>query len=157
AHVPEKWEPVFREGHAPVMTATCRESCCSATPRLSVSELFERGFRRNRAAPLSIEGAPGRDANGNTTRFSLDLAGGKIAAVSFRASSCATLIAYCEYIAEAVPGLRLDIARELTAVDLAEAVPGVPALKHERAVLAVAAFRAALAAASSHAQTEVGE
>src|SRR5262249_40711208 len=152
-----KWKPVFRKGHAPAMTATCRESCCSVMPRLSVSELFERGFRRNRAAPLSIEGAPCRDADGNTARFSVDLAGGKIAAVSFRASSCATLIAYCEYVAEAVPGFRLEIARELTAANLAEAVPGVPALKRERAVLAVAAFRAVLLAASSHAQTEVGE
>jgi len=36
------------------------------TPRLTVSELFERGFRRNRAAPLPIEGATVPDADGNT-------------------------------------------------------------------------------------------
>ena len=126
------------------MTSACREACCSVTPRHTVSELFERGFRRNRAAPLPIEGAQLTDAEGNGARFSIDLADGKISDVGFRASSCATLIAYCEFIAEIAPGFRLEIARELTATNLVETLPGVPALKRERAVLAVAAFRAAL-------------
>jgi hypothetical protein len=139
------------------MTAPCREACCSVTPRRTVSELFERGFRRNRAAPLPIEGAALTDADGNTARFSLDVTGGKIVRAAFRASSCATLIAYCECIAEAVPGFRLDIAQGLTPANLVEGLPGVPALKRGRAVLAVAAFRAALAAASSLAETEIGE
>jgi len=120
------------------------------TPRLTVSELFERGFRRNRAAPLPIEGAAFTDAEGNTARFSVDVTDATIAGVSFRASSCATLIAYCEYIAEVTPDLRLDIASAFTAASLVEALPGVPALKRARAVLAVAAFRAALAQASDH-------
>jgi NifU-like protein involved in Fe-S cluster formation len=130
------------------MTATCREPCCSATPRLTVSELFERGFRRSRAAPLPIEGPVLTDADGNMARFSLDVAGGKIADASFRASSCATLVAYCEFIAEVIPSSRLDVAIDLTPADLIERVPGVPALKRDRAVLAVAAFRAALARAN---------
>jgi NifU-like protein involved in Fe-S cluster formation len=132
------------------MTAPCRDACCSVTPRLSVSELFERGFRRNRTAPLSIEGAAFTDAEGNTARFSVSITGVTIAAVSFRASSCATLIAYCEYLAEVTPGFRFDIATAFTATSLVEALPGVPALKRARAVLAVTAFRAALAQASEH-------
>jgi NifU-like protein involved in Fe-S cluster formation len=131
------------------MTAACREACCSVTPRLTVSELFERGFRRNRAAPLTIEGPPCTDAEGHAARFSLDLRDGKLTGIGFRASSCATLIAYCEYIAESAAGARPAIARELTAQNLAEAVPGVPALKRERAVLAIAAFRAALVEANN--------
>jgi NifU-like protein involved in Fe-S cluster formation len=127
------------------MTAACRDACCSMTPRLTVSELFERGFRRNRAAPLPIEGTPCTDSDGNSARFSIDVADGKIAGIGFRASSCATLIAYCELIAEIARGFRLEIARELTAANLVEALPGVPALKRHRAVLALAAFRAALA------------
>ena len=130
------------------MTATCREACCSVTPRLTVAELFERGFRRNREAPRAIEGAACAGAEDNTVSFSLDVANGKIAAVGFRASCCATLIAYCEYIAEIVPGFGPSIARELTATNLADSGPGVPALKRDRAVLAIAAFRAALLAAS---------
>jgi NifU-like protein involved in Fe-S cluster formation len=127
------------------MTAPCREACCSVTPRLTVSELFERGFLRNRTAPLPIEGAALTDADGNTARFSVDTIGETIAGVSFRASSCATLIAYCEYLAEVTPGFRFDIASAFTATSLVEALHGVPALKRARAVLAVAAFRAALA------------
>jgi NifU-like protein involved in Fe-S cluster formation len=130
------------------MTAACREACCNAAPRRTVGELIERGFRRNRDAPLPIEGGACADADGNTARFSVEVADGRIVAAGFRASSCATLIAYCEFIAEVAPGFRLEIARGLTAANLVEGLPGVPALKHERAVLAVAAFRAAVAAAS---------
>ena len=129
------------------MTATCREACCSVTPRLTVSELFERGFRRSRTAPLPIEGAAFTDADGNTARFSVDVTDATIAGVNFGASTCVTLIAYCEYLAEVTPGFRLDIASAFNATSLVEALPGVPALKRARAVLAVAAFRAALAQA----------
>ena len=130
------------------MTATCREACC-APPRLSVSELFERGFRRNRAEPLSIRGHTCDDTAGNFARFSLDLNGARIASIGFNASSCATLIAYCELIAETLAGLSHEIARALTAQQLVDSLPGVPVLKHERAVLAIAAFRSALAAISN--------
>jgi NifU-like protein involved in Fe-S cluster formation len=130
------------------MTATCREACCSVTPRLTVAELFERGFRRNREAPRAIAGSPCTGAEDNTATFSLDVAEGRITAIGFQASCCATLIAYCEYIAEIAPGFRFEIARGLTAADLVESVPGVPALKRDRAVLAIAAFRAALLAAA---------
>ena len=134
------------------MTATCREARCSVTPRHTVSELFERGFRRNRAAPLPIEGAQLTDAEGNTARFSIAVADGRIAGIGFRVSTCATLVAYCEFIAETVPGFRPEIARGLTATNLVEAVPGVPPLKRERAMLAVAALRAVLASLSSFEQ-----
>jgi NifU-like protein involved in Fe-S cluster formation len=129
------------------MTATCREACCSATPRLTVAELFERGYRRSREAPRSVEGEACTGAEDNTASFSLDVADGRVAAVGFRASCCATLIAYCEYVAEIAPGFGLSIARELTATNLVDSLPGVPALKRDRAVLAIAAFRAALLAA----------
>jgi NifU-like protein involved in Fe-S cluster formation len=126
------------------MTAACREPCCNVTPRLTVAELFERGFRRNREAPLPIQGARCASADGNDASFSLAVNGQTIAAVCFQASCCATLIAYCQYLAEIAPGFRFAIARRLTARNLVASVPGVPALKQNRAVLAIAAFRAAL-------------
>jgi len=129
------------------MTATCREACCSAAPCLTVAELFERGFRRNREAPRTIVGASCTGAEDNTAAFSLDITDGRVTAVGFRASCCATLIAYCQYVAEIAPSSRLELARELTAANLVDSVPGVPALKRDRAVLAIAAFRAALLAA----------
>ncbi|HJS07751.1 MAG TPA: iron-sulfur cluster assembly scaffold protein [Pirellulales bacterium] len=112
---------------------------------MTVSELLERGLRRIRAAPLAVEGEDCADAEGNRARFSIEAAGGKVAAVGFRATTCATLIAYGELIAETTPGLRVELAAGLTARDLVDALPGVPPLKRERAVLAVAAFRSALA------------
>jgi NifU-like protein involved in Fe-S cluster formation len=130
------------------MTAACREACCSVTARFSVGDLFERGFRRNREAALAIEGAPAVDIEGNAARFSIDVAGGQLAAVNFRATTCATLIAYCELIAELSPGMRAELAAQLAARDLVEGLPGVPQLKHARALLAIEAFRAALAARS---------
>src|SRR5262245_8572597 len=110
------------------MTAPCREACCSVAPRLGVAELFNQGFRRNREAPRSIEGAACAGADGNEASFSLDIIDGTIVAVGFRASCCATLIAYCEFIALSAPGFAVAIARELTVTDLIMAVPGVPML-----------------------------
>ena len=75
------------------MTAACREPCCSVQPRLSISELFDRGYRRNRSRALSIEGTCHVDAEGNTACFSLDAADGRIVGIGFRATTCATLIA----------------------------------------------------------------
>jgi NifU-like protein involved in Fe-S cluster formation len=123
------------------------------SPRLSVNELFERGFRRNRQTPLAIQGEECAGADDNRARFSFAIIDGRIESASFRASCCATLIAYCEYLAEIAPGFSLTIARELTAQNLADAVPGVPALKRDRAVLAIAAFRSAVLAAEADTST----
>src|SRR5262245_4255678 len=111
------------------MTATCREACCSATPRFTVAELFERGYRRNREAPLSVEGETVADAEGNSARFSLKISDGKLEAARFRATACTTLIAYCQATAELLTGFSADMAGQLSAKDLVEALPGVPALK----------------------------
>ncbi len=131
------------------MTATCRLPCCAA-PRMTVSELLDRGLRRNRAVPLAHEGAQLNDADGNVALFSIDVRDATIADVGFRMTSCATLVAYGELIAETVAGMRVELANGLTARELVEALPGVPALKRERAVLAVAAFRSALSKVSTN-------
>ena len=126
------------------MTSTCREPCCVA-PRVTVSELVERGLRRRREPMPANAASDCTDAEGNSARFAVALAGDRIVAVGFRATTCATLIAYCEWLAESVPGQRIALVSGLTPPDLIAAVPGVPALKRERAVLAIAALRAALA------------
>jgi len=115
---------------------------------MSVSALFERGFRRCRETPLALQGEAQTNAEGYSARFSLELAGDRITQLHFQASPCATLIAYCELIAETLPGARLDIARALTGADLVQKLPGVPAMKRDRAALAAAALHSALAIAS---------
>ena len=131
------------------MTAACREACCSVAPRFTVAELFERGFRRSRLAPLDVEGEAVSDAENNAVRFSLALDGTRLDEIRFRASSCTTLIAYSQALAELFSGHDAAIAAHFTPRELAAALPGVPALKQNRAVLAVAAFRAALHAAQT--------
>jgi NifU-like protein involved in Fe-S cluster formation len=126
------------------VTAACRESCCSVTPRFTVADLFERGYRRNRAEPFAIEGDTVADAEGNQARFSVALEAGRIGEIRFRASSCTTLIAYSEALNELLSGLRPDMAAQYAPQDLVAALHGVHPLKQNRAVLAVAALRAAL-------------
>jgi hypothetical protein len=138
------------------MTATCREPCCVAV-RSTPSELFERGFRRTREPPFAIEGAVCTGPDGNTARFSIALSGDRLGAIRFQASPCATLIAYCELIAETLSGHSLEIARTLTPQELVRQLTGVPLLKQNRAALAVAAFASALAAASSMCSCPSGE
>jgi NifU-like protein involved in Fe-S cluster formation len=123
--------------------------CCSASRRLTVGELFERGLRRNRERELSIEGTAIQSADGMCARFSLDVVDGHVAEVGFRVTTCTALIAYSEYIAELTPGLRLEAAREFSPTKLVEVLPDVPAFRHDRAVLAIAAFRSVLLAAES--------
>ncbi|HEX5777507.1 MAG TPA: iron-sulfur cluster assembly scaffold protein [Xanthobacteraceae bacterium] len=132
------------------MTAACREACCSVTPRFAVAELFERGFRRNRQEPLAVQGETIVDAEGNSARFSVQLDGGKIAELRFRASSCTTLIAYSEALAELLTGFDAAMAAQYAPQNLVAALPGVHPLKQNRAVLAVAALRAALLTAATH-------
>jgi hypothetical protein len=120
------------------------------TPRFTVAELFERGFRRNREAPLPIDGDTISDAEGNSARFSIALDGPRLLGLRFRASSCTTLIAYSEALAELLQGLDADLAAQFTPQELVSSLPGVPMLKQNRAVLAVAALRAALIAAKSN-------
>jgi len=126
------------------VTAACREACCSVAPRFTVAELFERGYRRNRAEPLALEGETVADAEGNSARFSVALDGDRIAELRFRASSCTTLVAYSEALAELLAGFDATMATQYAPQDLIAALPGVHPLKQSRAVLAVAALRAAL-------------
>ena len=133
---------------------SCEGACCGNTPRRVVSDLFDRGYRRNRLPPLAIEGAELRDSNDLSARFSFDLERGAIKGARFRVSTCITLIAYCELIVELTAGKNAREAATLEERELIAALPDVHAMKRDRAVLAINALRAALAAAFSF---ETGE
>jgi hypothetical protein len=125
--------------------AACAGSCCGGAPRRTAGELFERGYRRSRLAPFALEGSAIGGCDGLTARFSLQLQNGLLAEVRFRATTCATLIAYCELLAELATGRSIAGAAAITAPLLAGELPNIPVLKHDRAPLAVAALRSALA------------
>jgi len=133
---------------------SCEGACCGNAPRRVVSDLFDRGYRRNRFDPLPFEGAELRDTNDLTARFSLGLENGAIESARFRISTCITLIAYCELITELAAGKTVREAAALSEEELVAALPDVHPMKRDRASLAINAFRAALAAAS---RFETGE
>ncbi len=122
----------------------CTMACCGVAARRNVSDLFDRGLCRARQAPLAIEGDERRDGNGLAARFSLAVADGRLAQIGFKASTCITLVAYCELIAELAAGRDIRQAARLSSAGLIAELPDVPPLKRDRAPLAIAAFRDAL-------------
>ncbi len=132
----------------------CEGACCGNKPRRTVSDLFDRGYKRNRLPPFAIEGAALHGENDLSARFSLGLKNGMIESVRFHASTCITLIAYCELLTELAAGKYLRDAVRISEEELAAVLSDVPAMKRDRAPLALNAFRAALAAAS---RFETGE
>ena len=67
-----------------------------------------------------------------------------IADVEYRCSTCITLVAICEHIAEEWRGTTVWRAKSLTAQDILRQHPEVPPSRHSRAYLAMAAAQAAL-------------
>jgi hypothetical protein len=132
-----------------VDAADCTSGCCAKTSRRTAGELFERGFRRARQPALPIAGPTYSDPDGLHASFSLDVADGMVSAVRFRAATCATLMAYCELLVELAQNGGLAAAAGITSEQLVAEVAGVPAMRMDRAALAMLAFRAALAHAAS--------
>jgi NifU-like protein involved in Fe-S cluster formation len=69
---------------------------------------------------------------------------GSIEEVQYRCTTCMTLIALCEHVAEEIRGATPDRARELTAAGILRRHPEIPVSRHSRAILATAAVHAAL-------------
>lgn len=124
----------------------CRPICCGGSTRpSSLTDYIDRGLRRRRAGPLPIAGAAHRDDAGRFARFSLRVIDGTITEVAFEATTCVTLVAYCEVAAEWVTGLTVHAAAQRLRVhELVAALPLVPANKRQRAPLAAQAALAAL-------------
>ncbi|MGA7462968.1 MAG: iron-sulfur cluster assembly scaffold protein [Candidatus Korobacteraceae bacterium] len=110
-------------------------------------EYLIRGFRRNHTPSLPVVGRAAHDGAGHTVLFSIDVRQGVLNAVSFSASSCPTLIAYSEYVAEHVIGTKLVDAMALTPKDVIASLKGIPPYKCDRARLAVTGLRLVVKAA----------
>jgi len=80
----------------------------------------------------------------NCAAFEVQHCGGKISDVRFKCTTCVTLVAFCEHIAELARGMNIAEAREIAPETLLKLHPEVPAQLANRADLASAAFRAAL-------------
>lgn len=125
----------------------CTASCCGVPQRLTASELCDRGLRRSRLEPLALVGPILYGNDGLTAQFSLRFEGDAVTSIRFKASSCATLLAYCELIAELAVGRSIAECAQLSAGALVAALSDVPVFKRDRATLAVSTFHQALARA----------
>lgn len=114
---------------------------------VSAFDHFVRGLRRNGGPLLTIVGRIAHDQDGRTAQFSVEVEEDVLKEVSFNVTTCATLIAYCEFVAEGVTGATLSQAASLTAEQVITPLKGVPPHKHNCAELAVSALHAAVKAA----------
>jgi hypothetical protein len=64
--------------------------------------------------------------------------------VEYRATTCVTLVALCEQVAELAAGKRLDEATAISPDALLDLHPEIPESRRDRAKLVIQAFRSAL-------------
>jgi NifU-like protein involved in Fe-S cluster formation len=103
---------------------------------------FQRACRRELRPVHPAHWVAEEDA---TAGFTFELGPrGRIEAVEYRCTSCMTLVAMCEHVAEQLRGATVDEARALSAGELLSRHPEVPLVRRSRAHLAVAAAHAAL-------------
>jgi NifU-like protein involved in Fe-S cluster formation len=110
--------------------------------RRDVYYYFQKAYRRQLQQTSSFRFLADDDAQ---AAFVIRIAPpDKIAAVEYRCTTCMTLVAVCEHIAEELQGSTLARARTLTAENILQQHPEIPQSRHSRAHLAAAAARAAL-------------
>ncbi|SEL84297.1 iron-sulfur cluster assembly scaffold protein [Halomonas daqiaonensis] len=114
------------------------------TRTLRLPDCLERGLRTRRAPPLPHLGEWVEMPQGLRARFSVAIRDDALADVRFEATPCATLVAYCQALAEHETERPLHATPGLDAKGLANLLHGVPPIRQGRAILAVAALRAAL-------------
>ena len=108
---------------------------------MSPLDYFERGLHRRRRPLLPIVGDPRADEEDRRVRFSLSVADGVIDDVVFEATTCPTLIAFCEVLAERVQGHPAhDLAALVHPDAICAALPGIPPYKRNLALLASTGF-----------------
>lgn len=108
--------------------------------RLSADDCLKRGLKSRRQSPLSVAGLRVETASGLWARFTADPGVGALPdTLAFECSPCATLISYCQALLDYtnMNGYRLPSVPVLIAF-----VRGIPIAHHDRATLAMAAYRA---------------
>jgi NifU-like protein involved in Fe-S cluster formation len=112
----------------------------------TVQDYFERALRRAADPPSGIPGEPCFDRDGATAQFWISAdASGRIAAARYRCTTCMTLVALCEHLAELVEGKTVGAARSRTAERLLSLHREVPPVRQSRASLAISAMQSAVA------------
>jgi NifU-like protein involved in Fe-S cluster formation len=83
--------------------------------------------------------------DGLSVRFDIELDSAScLTGVQFRCTTCATMLALCEHLAEMVAGLPASEALQITPQHLLELHNEIPEERRDRAALAVAGLRLAV-------------
>jgi hypothetical protein len=115
--------------------------------RHDIHHYFQRALRRL-ASGTGTDGFNAglvRSADGLCAGFIIEASGPRIVRADYRCTTCATLVGLCEHLVEAAAGVPASEAAAMDAEWLLARHPEVPPGRRDRAGLAAAAFRAALA------------
>jgi hypothetical protein len=122
-------------------------SCQGRRYALKVHTFFDHGLQTRRLPTLPITGPPIIASSSLWASFSIRVDTDKLLNLRFQASTCTTLIAYCQALVELARQDTLTHAATLNGPTLIRHLPGVPISKQDRAVLASAALQSAVVAA----------
>jgi NifU-like protein involved in Fe-S cluster formation len=111
----------------------------------TIYDYFERACRRSLEP---VAGEPIIADDGNCAVFSVGITAGRVTAVSYKCTSCTTLIALCEHLAEFVIGLDTDAVLEMQPETLLELHPDIPQAKRPTSALALRALQSAVQGAN---------
>ena len=115
----------------------------------TIYDYFERACRRSLDDVGGVAGETVRDEDANCAAFRIELRAGRIAEVSYRCTSCTTLIALCEHLSELVTGLDARAVLDMQPETLLELHPEIPEAKRPAAALALKALQCAVTGADN--------
>ena len=119
-------------------------ACCDHCDG-SLQGLFEAALRRPHSMKTASHvGQAADEGERLQVVMGLEVRNGAVAEADYKATTCATLLAYCELLTRMVKGRTVAEAARVRAENLIERVRGVPPYRHSRAALAVRALQAAL-------------
>lgn len=118
--------------------------------RKTVHDYYRQAWQGFARAPRSgaWKGSSVFGAGGNCASFQVELEAGRITRAVYRCTTCVTLVALCEHLAELAVGSSVEEAAAWEAQLLLRRHPEVPRERRDRAELAVRALRAALRSAA---------
>jgi len=110
----------------------------------TVYHYFQQALRNSSNVLTDLQSVLVSDENGNCAAFEVNQCEGKVTRVRFKCTTCMTLVALCEHIAELAQGNSIAEAWEIDCKMLLQLHPEVPARLRNRADLASKAFHGAI-------------
>lgn len=129
------------------------ETCGQTRGRRTVTDYLLRPRYRTDAELRNSAGQRVATADGAGIQIAIETDASCVRSLQYRASSCATLVAYAEVLGDLVLGKPLDEVARITPPALMAILPGVPVSRQDRATAVIHATWSALAAAVGQNQT----